>query len=398
MKQLKFGCSRTEIFLSPDLEKLSKKEAMTKKWFVECVFYDPRFKNGLPVRKEFNRYKTYEERLEASKIMTKKIIKLLDEDHFNPITKKFMDAPDEEYNEEMDMISALKLAASHKTGSKNHVRNVRDCVKLMEGVFKKNGYDYLKISDVKLKHVKSALDQSDLTDNTYNKYRTYLSGLFKDLIVNSCLEVNPCTYLPTKIVVPEVRSTLSDDKFELVYCYLRDHYYEFFRYFNIFFMSGARTSELFRVQVKNIDLEKREYKTLVMKRRRYTWVTKVIVKDVLYLWEELVNESKSGEDYLFSKGLKPGIKSIRPDQITTRWRRHVKESEKIKDSKGRVVKITEDFYSLKHLFLDKVDEYYSELAQSMADHLNTKTTSTYTVSKEFRKREALKGISLKNIF
>ncbi|MDC8026164.1 hypothetical protein NBY09_08310 [Elizabethkingia anophelis] len=72
MKQLKFGCSRTEIFLSPDLEKLSKKEAMTKKWFVECVFYDPRFKNGLPVRKEFNRYKTYEERLEASKIMTKK--------------------------------------------------------------------------------------------------------------------------------------------------------------------------------------------------------------------------------------------------------------------------------------------------------------------------------------
>ena len=70
------------------------------------------------------------------------------------------------------------------------------------------------------------------------------------------------------------------------------------------------------------------------------------------------------EDYVFSKGLKPGSGQIRADQITRRWRRHVK---------GKVEKgglgVTADFYSLKHLNLDETAAVLdSKDASAMASH------------------------------
>jgi hypothetical protein len=67
------------------------------------------------------------------------------------------------------------------------------------------------------------------------------------------------------------------------------------------------------------------------------------------------------------KTVKPGLVPIAPEQITRRWKIHVKSKLVIKDrkvtEKSKLEKndteyqpITADFYALKHLFLDKVDE------------------------------------------
>jgi hypothetical protein len=119
-------------------------------------------------------------------------------------------------------------------------------------------------------------------------------------------------------------------------------------------------------------------------------VTKVILNEVLPLWVELMKHTQHN-DYLFAKGLKPGEEPILPNQITKRWYRLVKKSDIIKDEHGVVLKITADFYSLKHSLLDVLPE---DVAMQMASHSNSKTTSLYRVNAEKRKREELKKLSL----
>ena len=102
------------------------------------------------------------------------------------------------------------------------------------------------------------------------------------------------------------------------------------------------------------------------------------------LCEEICNEAKAGQ-FLFSKKLCPGSDSISPRQITRRWKTHVKDK----------LKITADFYSLKHLNLDEVSEILSiEAASKMASHLSTKTTEdSYTIGKSERDLKQLRGLN-----
>ena len=69
----------------------------------------------------------------------------------------------------------------------------------------------------------------------------------------------------------------------------------------------------------------------------------------------------------------------------------MKNSEKIKDENGKVLKITADFYSLKHTFLDSLPR---EMAMLMASHTNSTTTAIYRVNEEKRTREILKNMKL----
>jgi hypothetical protein len=68
------------------------------------------------------------------------------------------------------------------------------------------------------------------------------------------------------------------------------------------------------------------------------------------MWEEIINECSSEEDYLFTRGLEPSLIPIQPYQITKRWKRLVKDK----------YNVTADFYALKHLFLDELDKATSE--------------------------------------
>jgi hypothetical protein len=115
---------------------------------------------------------------------------------------------------------------------------------------------------------------------------------------------------------------------------LKSEYY-FFRY-GIFFHSGARSSELFRVQKGCKSRKKREYRVIIKKGNSYREVIKVILPNVIKYWEEIINECSSEEDYLFTRGLEPSLIPIQPYQITKRWKRLVKDK----------YNVTADFYAL----------------------------------------------------
>lgn len=71
----------------------------------------------------------------------------------------------------------------------------------------------------------------------------------------------------------------------------------------------------------------------------------------------------------------------------------------------KAIKVDLNFYTWKHLFLDKLDEIQNNpelapivpinLAQGMASHLSPETTGKYTLGKNERHNEYLKKIDLK---
>lgn len=197
----------------------------------------------------------------------------------------------------------------------------------------------------------------DLPDSSFNKFRTYLLGLFKELTQLGCCEMNPVRDISKKVETITIREVITKEKLSIVLKYLEKNFYTFYRYAQIFHYSGARSTELFSVQKKHIDLENQEYTVLIKKGKQYVWVKKIIIPAAVPFWSEILDQCKSDEDYIFSRGLFPGTFPIKSYQITKRWKRLVKYSKKIIDPETkRVITLTEDFYTLKHLFLDLLDE------------------------------------------
>lgn len=101
--------------------------------------------------------------------------------------------------------------------------------------------------------------------------------------------------------------------------------------------------------------------------------------DLLQKWRS--GRYKSLEDLMNTE--------INPRAITQKWDRHVK----------KVLDIDEDFYSLKHLFLDKLDSMQGQapiinIAQGAAGHTTDRTTGIYTVGRKSRAVEHLKTLPI----
>lgn len=303
---------------------------------------------------------------------------------------------------------ALELAYDKLKTSEHHLKQVRWCLSKLNLCIQSLNYTDVKISDIKIFHVKNVLDRANLTPHMYNKFRSYLMSLFKELIQYGCIDHNPCREISKQKTTVSIRETLSDEKYKIVHNYIEENYPDFFRYFKIFFLSGARTSELLRLQKKDVNLALQEYKVVIRKGRQYTETIKVVLPDAIPYWKEILSMCKSENDYLFSKGLIPGQNPIQPYQITKRWYRLIKQSDKIKDENGNTIKVTEDFYALKHLFLDILDGFKPDplapdyipipnlnLAKTAASHRTDAITNVYTVGKKKRENEALKNVRLK---
>lgn len=404
--QLKGGCERTEVFISPkNYKSLKSKSDLKKFWFVECRFYDPRFEEkypkGFPYRIKFSSSgSTLPEMKRTAEIYKEEMEHSLDNAHYNPITKTFYNVSSNHLSPDLHLIPALNAVREKLSVSEHHSKQLRCCINRIEKILPILRYEYMPVSEFKIWHIKNILDELKLTNSVYNKFRAYLKRMFRELIEYGCVFHNPCTDISKRMEVVKVREVLSDEKFKVVHNYLEENHYNFFRYAKIFFYSGGRSSELLRVQKKHCNLEKQEYQVLIKKGKTYTWETKIIIPQALPYWREILNLCKSDEDYLFTKCQLPSEKPIRPTAITRQWSRLVKNGE-IYDINGNRVVVTEDFYALKHLFLDKLDKISNEtpvidinFAQQMANHRSNRTTGIYAVGRKQRANEILKQIKI----
>lgn len=261
MKELKNNCHRTEIFISPkNYKQLRKKEDLQKQWSVECRFFDPIFSSkypkGFQYRIRMNSFDTIAERKIAVETIKEEMEKKLDLHHYNPITKTYMTSNSEELNPNLFIEEALSIARTKLNGSEYHLNRIKaDLIRIGKSI-QSLGYDTLLIKDVKIWHIKNILENMGLTPSAFNKVRQYMLSLFKELIQYGCIEYNPVRDIEKKVEVAKLREILPDEKFRVLFKYLKENHYEFYRYAMIFYYSGARSAELLRVQRKHINIER----------------------------------------------------------------------------------------------------------------------------------------------
>ena len=86
-------------------------------------------------------------------------------------------------------------------------------------------------------------------------------------------------------------------------------------------------------------------------------------------------------DFLFSKGLIPGVIEIQTSQISKRWRRLVKKQ----------LNITADFYSLKHLHTTEVVEMLGDKEAALHNsHIGTNMVNqVYDIRRKSREESGI---------
>lgn len=297
-------------------------------------------------------------------------------------------------------IHAFRLATEKLKISDKYKKDIRIVVNRLEPMFEKQGYADIPINNLTRSQLKRVLEALELSPIYFNRVKASLSSIFNELVQYECCEINITRDIAKKKETKLVRKTLTDDELLNIKNYLKEKHYTFYRYMMIFFYSGARTSELLRLKAKDVSLEKQEFKVYILKGSgKYQEVVKVILPAVIPMWKNILEEVKDPEEYLFAKNLQPGLSPITPIQISRRWRIRVKD----------IIKVDADFYSLKHLFLDKLDEFDQRhqtnifndsklddnIASAHASHTSPNiTNSVYLVNKTKRIQQKLKLMTL----
>lgn len=382
------GCSMSTPTVNPENWKTCNKLAIKKDWYICYYFYDNEFpKPKQIIVKGMNAYKNVEDRRNATKFLLENELHSLKDLGYNPYTKKYF-IPQQvirgELHRDLNFIEALKIAYPKLTVSDGVKKELRRIIAKISKSAAEQRIDF-PIGDIHSGYVRDLLDYLNLTPNEYNKFLTHLSIVLSDLVEKRIVFHNPIRDIKKKKTVKKIRETLEVVELKKIFKILKSDNYTFYRYGMIFFHSGARSAELFRVQKKDVNLTKQEYKVTILKGSVSKEVIKVILPNVLSFWTEIVQECTNDNDYLFARDLKPALIPIRAYQITKRWKRLVKDK----------LDVTADFYSLKHLFLDELDRASQaslNLSKGMASHQTNVTETVYLVGRQNRKNEALKNI------
>lgn len=452
------GCYRSEIKVTP-ANWHTAKASVKRPWRGRYRFYDPAFKNHPKFKKGkqvkilgMNHVCTLKERQAITRQLIADETYQLDKSGYNPITGAFMAPPEltaatepQELTSSTPFIAALNIVFNELAGSiePGTIRDMASVLKFLGQSALLLKKDKVPLKDIKTRDIKLIIENcKNLTvtkirnkrilvkgkmsiqlhcidgkmvpvkeeivvpktwnDNEFNKQRKYLSSLYTELERQEIVEYNPLKKIPkkdTSIEDPDLakRQTLTPQQRRQVHTELITCFPSFHRFIHIFYHSGARISEIMKVQGKYVDLPGQRFKVLVKKRKKWTWVWKTIKDVALPYWAEAVKNC-SPIDFVFSVGLNPGPRSIRTEQIGRRWRSHCKKK----------LGITSRIYDLKHLHttevINELEKLKSELnidaVQLAADHNSHTSTAMvrniYDVDSD--KREHKKVKQLKNTF
>lgn len=398
MIKLPFECYCSELKVHPKNWQLPR-ASLKKDWYVYYRFYDPtfidnpKFKKGkLVIIKGMNQFKTIEERQADTKLIIEEEIGRLKNKAYNPITSKNMKVVLSQLDIEpsTSFIAALTMVEKRISASVSTKRDLKSILRYVTTAAIQLRYSDLPINSISRKHLKQLLSHIEIcygeSAHRYNKIRSYLMMLYKELIELETVEVNPLRDLSKKKSIQRIRKLPSEGNRQIINEYLKQHQYRFWLFMQIFFHSGARLTEMMQVKRRDINLNEQSFIIIIKKGKVNKEVKRPIKNIALPYWKNAI-EAAEENDFIFSKGLEPGKLAIQSYQITKRWNRHIKTKLGIK----------EDFYSLKHLNLDETASILGiNDASEMASHTSASiTTKYYAVGEKQRQNERLKSIENK---
>lgn len=393
MLNLPNGCSSSELAVFPKNWK-SQSASVRKFWYIHYRFYDPRqqVKSKQVFIKRMNKFSDPSLRRQATQALIDDELDLLKNEGYNPIIGAKQPPIDESCPIEIHtpIIQALELANKELDISEKTRKLIRSYLVHIQKATDKLKLSAIAIGSIKRKHMLLILKRcermNNWTGNTFNSYRAHLMMLFKKLVEFEAIDQNPVRDISKRKTVRRIRATIPADKRKMIDEYLKSNHYTFWRFMHIFFHSGARESELLRLKVKDVDIVAQRYKMEVKKGSEAHEANRTIKDIARQLWEEVLAEGQP-DDFVFSRGLKPGPASIRPDQITRRWRKHIKQNKDLN--------VMEDFYSLKHLNTTQTVDILSEQdAAAMNAHKSTAmVVKIYDTNQAERQHEKLKRVT-----
>lgn len=407
MKTLPNNCRAGKMGVFPKNWKTAKADPNLK-WYISYRFYDDNLnQKKLVIIKGMNEYSDLKQKQDAVRILIEEELDQLEHKGYNPITKTYSISQHEiEISEYTPFLQALNYAKDKMKVSPATMIDINSCLKYFSEAAKQLKYDLMPIGQIRRRHLKHLLDRTGKiklstpvvistktgktklgtwTANTFNQYKAHLSMLFGELLEYDAVETNWVRDIKKQKSEKRIRETLTMDERKKVNDLLFKKDVNFWRFLHIFFHSGSRETELLNVRVKDVDLENQRFKVMMKKGKNYQEEWRIIKDVSLNLWLEILSMA-SGNQFLFSKGLLPGDCPIRREQITRRWRRHVKKP----------LGITADFYSLKHSNLDEVaDQMSLKDAQELAGHKTPVITLTYAIGEQKRKHERIKKVNNK---
>lgn len=120
----------------------------------------------------------------------------------------------------MDFASAMEIARQKISASEKHLKQVRIAITRFNKGLGYMEYSYINISDVKIWHIKNTLDHLNLTPSYYNKFRQYLSDIFKLLIEYGCIDHNPVRDISKRKIEKKIREVITDEQLKYIVPYL----------------------------------------------------------------------------------------------------------------------------------------------------------------------------------
>ncbi|HTD94618.1 MAG TPA: tyrosine-type recombinase/integrase [Chitinophagaceae bacterium] len=398
------GCSCSKLSVHP--KNWKRQEASTSiTWYIHYRFYDPTVaKPKLQIVKGMNHISELLGRREATQELLDQELHMLKNRAYNPITGCISDESNEtgaldniDYviDPSTPMIRAFYEAVRLMTCEPETKRDAKNIVTHIEKAAVQLRLDRKPVSEIRRRHIKMLLDWCAInkprwTDNTFNVYRSNLMMIYKQLIELECVELDPVSSIRKKKRIRKIRRELTREERLIINDHLKEFHPNLWRYMHIFFHSGSRSKELFRLKGGNVDLAKQRFKCLIKKGGQQREVRRPIKDIALRYWIDVIVTGNCGpDDFVFSRNLKPGPKPIQANRITRMWNKYVKGPK----AEGGL-EIDVDFYSLKYSNLDETAKALNiQEAARMAAHTSTVITMNYAQGENERQQERLRKVS-----
>lgn len=391
MLQLPNNCRAGRFTVSPANWK-SQSAKVNTIWKIQYWFYDDNLKKRkLVSMKGMNRLTTLKEKQDYVNDTINYETDLIKVRGWNHITESFSVVMESELSGATPVAQALEHAFKKVQAEPNTLTGIEGVLKRVIKATRALHFDRLPISDIRRRHLKIILDKvgestTRWTNNNFNHFRKYLSIIFSELLEMEAIDTNPIRDLKKKKVIRKVRTELTKRERKILRENLPVTSPRFWIFLNIFYHSSSRETEMMRLRHEDVDLANERFKVTVKKGKNPFEEWRPIKDIAMPYWAQAVEGAKE-TDHIFSKGLKPGPKKIRADQITKRYLR-------LKKKYG----IKADVYSFKHSNLDEMAAAIAKHKDAMqkvskaAGHKGTVITMDYTQGELSRRNETVKTV------
>jgi len=363
-----------KVSITPKNWKTGGKSLLKEMWIIRYRYYDD--KKGISKQvwiSDFNRVDTLEERRKQLIDALASEIDSLQNNGWDPILGECISSLQKEVavneiSKYMSFESALKFADTKiKVSEDTRTHETKPLLKQILDQATKQGMAQTPMNEITRRNLREIIekcavkiDSKVFSGDKYNRCRKVLGYYYKELLDYDVVDANiPLSLNKQKLDTKRVEAEISPEDQKKVSNYLRDNFRSYWLYLQVFYNSTPRSTEMMRLQVKDIDLKNQRIKFLIKKGKQYGEKYRVIPDIAVKYWTEIIGDAPE-EWYVFGRGLKPSEVPINSYQIHKRWYRLITKNEAFKG-----IGIT--FYQLKHLRLtDVADSHGIEQASKLA--------------------------------